>query len=226
MSKLGQQTCLVIVDWAIKFLPLKHRESMIEFFGKCGRSWHVSAVVTKKEECGYEVECFVHIFNSCTQDNLAVASIFEYLFKKIEIEYPQINKAYLRSDNAGCYHNDPLLLYPFDIGQRTSVAPIRYDSSDPLAGKDICDRKTAPMKTHIRRFVNENNNVVTAEDMKKAIESHGGLKGCRTCVAEVDTSGQLNEACKIPGISLKKEESVHGKLIKSAKVSFFTTKIE
>ena len=46
MSKLDQQTCLVIVDWAMKFLPLKYRESMSEFFGKRGRSWHVSAVVT------------------------------------------------------------------------------------------------------------------------------------------------------------------------------------
>ena len=202
MSKLDQQTCLVIVDWAMKFLPLKYRESMSEFFGKRGRSWHVSAVITKKGECGYEVECFVHIFNSCTQDNLAVASIFENLFKTIKIEYPMVNKAYIRSDNAGCYHNGPLLLYLFDIGQRTGVKPTRYDFSDPQAGKDICDRKTAPMKAHIRRFVNENNNVITAEDMKKAIESHGGVKGCRVCVAEVDSSKELNEACKIQGISL------------------------
>ena len=177
MSRLDRQTCLVIVDWAMKFLPLKYRESMSEFFGKCGRSWNVSAVITKKEECGYEVECFVHIFNSCTQDNLAVASIFEHLFKTIKIEYPMVNKAYIRSDNAGCYHNGPLLLYLFDIVQRTGVKPTRYGFSDPQAGKDICDRKTASMKAHIRHFVNENNNVVTAEDMKRAIESHEGVKG-------------------------------------------------
>jgi hypothetical protein len=168
LSKLDQQTCLIIVDWAMKFLPMKFRENMSAFFGKRGRSWHISAVVTKKRESGYEVECFVHIFNSCTQDNYAVASIFEHLFKTIKVEYPLINKAYLRSDNAGCYHNGPLLRYlAADIGKRTGVTPIRYDFSDPQAGKDICDRKTSPMKAHIRRFVNENNDVVTAEDMKK-----------------------------------------------------------
>ena len=53
---------------------------------------------------------------------------------------------------------------------------IRYDFSEPQAGKDICDRKKAPMKAHIRRFVNEHNDVTTAEEMIKALESHGGLE--------------------------------------------------
>lgn len=66
--------------------------------------------------------------------------------------------------------------------------PLRYDFSDPQAGKDICDRKTAPMKAHIRRWVDERHDVITAEDMKQALESHVGLRGCRAAVAEVDTT--------------------------------------
>jgi hypothetical protein len=46
------------------------------------------------------------------------------------------------------------------------------------------------------------NDVVTAEDMKKAIESHGGLKGCRVAVVKIDSSKDLHEANKISGISL------------------------
>ena len=76
------------------------------------------------------------------------------------------------------------------------------DSSDPQAGKDICDRKTAPMKAHIRRFVNENNDMTTAEDMKKALESHSGLRGCRVAVVEIDASKDLHGSKKIPDISL------------------------
>ena len=60
----------------------------------------------------------------------------------------------------------------------TGVRPVRYDFSEPQAGKDICDRKTAAMKAHIKRGVNERHDVVTAEDMKAALESHGGIKGC------------------------------------------------
>ena len=71
LNKLDDETCLIIVDWAMKFLPLKYRETMYEFFGKRGLSWHISAVVTKKDS-RIEVECFVHIFSFCTQNNYAV----------------------------------------------------------------------------------------------------------------------------------------------------------
>ena len=61
------------------------------------------------------------------------------------------------------------------------------------------------MKGHIRRFVNEKNDVVSAEDMKRALESHGGVKGCNFIVAEVDMPSKTTEATaaeSIEGISL------------------------
>ena len=199
LNKLDQETCLIICDWAMKFLPLKYRENMSEFFGTRGISWHVSPVVTMNDgNC--EVECFAHIFNSCIQNNYTIASIFDHLFRTIKIEYPLINIAYIRSDNAGCYHNGPLLLSLPEIGKRTGITVARYDFFEPQTGKDICDRKIAPMKAHIRRYVNENHDVVSAEDMKLALESHGGLKGCRAAVVEVDSSKDLNESNKIPDI--------------------------
>ncbi|KAL9969601.1 hypothetical protein ACROYT_G021834 [Oculina patagonica] len=111
----------------------------------------------------------------------------------------QSTRLFLRSDNAGCYHNGPLILSLPYIGERTGVTPLRYDFSDPQAGKDICDRKTAPMKAHIRRWVNEKHDVTTADDMKQALESHGGLKGCRAAVVEVDTTKAAGMDNKIPG---------------------------
>ena len=38
--------------------------------------------------------------------------------------------------------------------------------------------------------------------MKKALESHGGLRGCRVAVVEIDPSKDRHEAIKIPDISL------------------------
>ncbi|CAB4024849.1 Hypothetical predicted protein [Paramuricea clavata] len=146
---------------------------MSEFFGKRRLSWHASAVVTMNAG-NYEVECFVHIFNSCTQNNYTIASIFEHLFHSIKAEYPLINIAYIRSDNAGCYHNGPLLLCLPEIGKTTGITVARYDFSEPQS----------------------------AEDMKVALESHGRLKGCRAAVVEVDSSQDLYEGNKIPDISL------------------------
>ena len=153
---------------------------MSDVYGKRGRSWHVSAVIRHLQAEGkYEVECFMHLLNTCNQNSFAVMSVIEHLLHTIKLEYPLINHAFLRSDNAGCYHNGPLLLSLPYMGKRTGVIPLRYDSSDPQAGKDICDRTTVPMKAHIGRWVNEKHDVITAEDMKQALESHGVLKGCR-----------------------------------------------
>ena len=67
----------------------------------------------------------------------------------------------------------------------------RYDFSDPQAGKDVCDRMIAAMKSHMRRYVNEGSDVQTASQMKSALDSYGGVKGCYVAVASV------NERCQI-----------------------------
>ena len=108
----------------------------------------------------------------------------------------------MRSDNAGCYHSGPLILSLQYIRTRSGVIPLRYDFSDPRAGKDICDRKTASMKAHIKRWENEKHDVITAENMKEALESHGGLKGCRVAVVQVDTTKSVGVENKIPEIRL------------------------
>ena len=104
LTQLVEETCLIIMDGAMKYLPQHYREQMSEFFGKRGRSWHISAVITRSQDEGKcEVECFVHLFNTCKQNSFAVMSVIEqFLLHTIKIEYPSINKAFLRSDNAGC----------------------------------------------------------------------------------------------------------------------------
>ena len=85
LQKLDENSCLIIMDWAMKFLPVQYREQMSDFFGKRGRSWHISAVITRAAvESNHEVECFVHIFNNCTQNSFAVLSIIENLLNKVK----------------------------------------------------------------------------------------------------------------------------------------------
>ena len=51
--------------------------------------------------------------------------------------------------------------------------------------------------------MNEKNDVLTALDMKTALESHGGLKGCRIAVAKIDPVAEnASPPNTIPGISL------------------------
>jgi len=203
LQKLDKNSCLVIMEWEMKFLPVQYREQMSDFLGKRGRSWHINAVITRATvERNHEVKCFVHIFNNCSQNSFAVLSIVEDLLHKVKQEYPIVTIAYLRSHNAGCCHNGHLLLSLREVGVRTGVRPVQYDFSESQAGKDICNRKTAAMKAHIKRWVNERHDIVTAEDMKAVLESHGGIKGCRAALVEVDTTRERNKDSKIPGISV------------------------
>ena len=195
-----RESCFIIMDWAMKFLPMVYREKMSDFFGKRGRSWHVSAIITAVSNGDFNVECLVHLFDSCKQDWYAVASILENTLRIVKQENGNVKNAYLKSDNAGCYHNAQLLSSVKDIGRRTGINILRYDFSDPQSGKDVCDRKLAHMKAHIRRFVNEHNDVTTASEMKMALESYGGVKGCRYAVAEIKEPVERGET-KWKGIS-------------------------
>ena len=89
------------------------------------------------------------------------------------------------------------------MGSNSGVKVIGYDFSEAQHGKDICDRKTATMKRHARRFVTETKtNILTAFDLKEAMESNVGVKGCRVSVVEMPQSGsQVDTNSRIPGIS-------------------------
>ena len=47
LDKIDHASVLVILDWAMKFIPRRYRESQTDWFGKRGISWHIS-VATRK----------------------------------------------------------------------------------------------------------------------------------------------------------------------------------
>lgn len=57
LDQLNEESCLIVMDWAMKFLSHLFREQMSGFFGKHGRSWLVSTVITKLTAKKFKVEC-------------------------------------------------------------------------------------------------------------------------------------------------------------------------
>ena len=85
------------MDWAMKFLPLQYREQMTDFFGKRGRSWHMSAVIARANvESKCEVECFVHIYNNCTQNNFGCSWTSVHLIPYSDLGVPSQGDTGLR----------------------------------------------------------------------------------------------------------------------------------
>ena len=135
---------------------------------------HVSAVIFKTED-GFEIQCYVHLFNSCTQNWFSIASIIEHVLSMVKNQNPKIINCVL--EKWQCW---------LQSQQSTSPSLTWYWYENWHLCTTVCDRKISPMKGHIRRFVNEKNDVLSAEDMKRALESHGGVKGCKFIVDEVD----------------------------------------
>ena len=95
----------------------------------------------------------MHIFQKCTQDSPIVVAVLEDVVKQLKAIFPEINKVYLRQDNAGCYHSAATLLAIQQISI-THKVKMRIDFSDPQGGKGACDRKAATIKNSIRMYVN------------------------------------------------------------------------
>ena len=108
VDTLEGDEAFIIVDWTMKFIAMKFREKQAEWFPKREINWHVSSVVVRQEE-SLEVTWYVHLLNSCKQDWFSVLSILENLFVTIKLRNSVTIKAFLRSDEAGCYHNSKLV---------------------------------------------------------------------------------------------------------------------
>jgi hypothetical protein len=185
----------------MKFLPQKYRETQADWFGKRGISWHVSVITRRSQTGDLETQAFIHIAKNCSQDGDDVTAIMEHTLRHLKEEYPEIQEAVYRQDNAACYHGATMLTACHKMKDLTRISVKRVDFSDPQGGKGACDRKAASVKAHVRRYINEGHDVVSAEGFRDAIMSNSGMRGVRVCL--VDLSGvKTSKPMTINGISL------------------------
>jgi hypothetical protein len=116
-------------------------------------------VIDKKEKYSFKYKVFVHVFDQCTQDSETVVAILSDVLCRIKDTDPQIKNAFIRSDNAGCYHSANALVSAKQISEKTGISIRRVDFCDPQGGKGPCDRYAAVIKSNVRRYLNENHNV-------------------------------------------------------------------
>ena len=162
----------VTQDWAMKFLPVKFWETQADWYGERGISWYISVVVRRATDGKLGHQAFVHVAQNCSQDSKVVVSVINHILRTLKVEHPEIRRASFRQDNAGCCHSATLLAACRLMQQTTGIKVKRVDFSDPQGGKGPCDRKAATIKAHVRRFVDEGHDVLTATDLRDAILSN------------------------------------------------------
>eukprot|EP00058_Branchiostoma_floridae_P019324 XP_002604814.1 hypothetical protein BRAFLDRAFT_70664 [Branchiostoma floridae] len=183
----------------MKCLPKKFRESQTDWFGKRGISWHLT-VAYRCVNAVIEAQTFVRLFKTCTQDSNTEVSVMKHTVEELKKDHPSLTSLYVRSDNAGCYHNVLTLQVSKSISETTGVTVKRIDFCEPQGGKGSCDRQAAMIKSHIKAWINEEHNVETADEFKAAVESNGGVPGVKVYRCEVNVDATVTST-KFEGIT-------------------------
>ena len=197
IQNLAEDSVFIVMDWAMKFLQRRFREKQCDWYAKRAMNWHVGCAIASDGKGNFFVSFSNHLFNSCSQDWFSVLSILESLLITIFSSNPKVKKAYLKSDEASCYHNSQLIVAARDVGERIGVSLQSYDFSEPQSGKDVCDRILCPLKGTIRRYCNEGHDVLTASDMHTALKERP-VQGCTASVCHVTETKK--------GIDIKKRQ--------------------
>ena len=200
LDHLDEHTVLLINDWAMKFIPQKYRKSQADRFGKRGISWHISVAYRKVDQQLYS-KAFINLIQSCSQRSAPVFVILQHIIQTLKLEHPEIERVFLRQDNAGCYHSASTIVACTRIEASTGVKIEGLDFSDPQGGNGAADRIAAAAKSQIRMFINEGNDVTNAQQMKDAFLSHGGIEGVRVAVSDSLEESVTRELPEIVGIS-------------------------
>ena len=130
-----------------------------------------------------ETQTFVYIVEHCSQDASTVIGIIEHVLRTLKEDSADVAEAFVRQDNAGCYHDSAITLGACCLmEQNTGVRVASADFNDPQSGKGPCDGKATSIKAHIRRFINEGHDVTAAQQFRHAILSSGGVSGVRVVI--------------------------------------------
>ena len=49
IDALSKTEALLIMDWAMKFLPTSYRETQRDWFGRKGKSWHITVAILRQD---------------------------------------------------------------------------------------------------------------------------------------------------------------------------------
>ena len=73
------------------------------------------------EKAALDHTVFVHVFDQVIQDSEAVLAILQDILVKIKARNPKVENAYMRSDNAGCYHSAQTILNLPQLSKVTGI---------------------------------------------------------------------------------------------------------
>lgn len=111
LVSLNQENCLLIIDFAMKFLSKRYRESMSNWFGKSGNGMHIMCLIFRNDKNKLVKRTYIVFIGKSSQNVGAVIAIYQVCLQQIKEDAPNIKFIIDKSDNAGCYHTETLFAW-------------------------------------------------------------------------------------------------------------------
>ena len=215
LGELDEETAFIIIDFAMKFLSRRYRESMSKWFGKSGNGMHIMCVVYKVQQ-KFRKRTYINFIGKSSQDVGAVMAVYESCLRQIKVDLPQISKIIDKSDNAGCYHTEILFTWKaLWAAQNTGHQFIETMFNERQAGKDQCDRDSATAKRQMNYHCSSGHNIENAAEMNDALRAATAICGFSSCVMEIS-----KEECSNPKNINNISKIHHVKYIRGQKPQF------
>lgn len=170
IDNMGPDEVLLVLDWSMKLpLPMKYHEKQDDWFGKSGCSIHISYALWRWPDVGYQYMVFVHVLREKEdQSSEVVMAILDDTFQ--QLKFDNVNKVYIRSDQAGCYKSSINIAGMNDLMERTGVKVKMVTFSEAQAGKSLCDTYSSVVKNKLLDFVSSGGNVQSPEEIMTALD--------------------------------------------------------
>ena len=186
LENLDSETAFLIIDFAMKFLSRKYRESMAKWFGKSGHGMHVMCVIFRNSAGTIVKRTYIVFIGKAPQDYGAVITIYEKCLMQIKKDTPHIKFLVDKSDNAGCYHNEDLFSWKAQWPHKNvGLKFILTMFNERQAGKDQCDRDSATAKRQMNYYIERGNNIENANQMNNSLRTATALCGFNSMVLEI-----------------------------------------
>ena len=106
LDSMSENTQLIVVDWAMKWLALYAREQQSAFYAKAGLNWHQVCIIDNQGN----TNGMVQLLPEAKQTSWQAFNLFVQAVNELKNKDASVTRVIGQSDNVGCYHSLDLML--------------------------------------------------------------------------------------------------------------------
>lgn len=200
---------LIVLDHKQKVLPMKHRESQVEYYGKQGMSllgaMHVRWIVEDDDD-GFQytfTDYFIKGYSA--QDNVQVCGCIQTMVRNIHELNPEKKEICFQSDNATCFASQELIPFVFHLNDEMhgKIRVVKWIYTEAQTGRGRLDTHFSYVNVILRSYVEDRFDTAIEDDIAKAIAHRNGIAG--TAAVLINASALEGPALKKPFNCLERE---------------------